>query len=32
MKRDAKVMPHGPRQENRARRLDLFCHIPGDRN
>ena len=28
----AKVMPHRPRQENGARRLDLFRHIPGDGN
>ena len=28
----AKVMPHRPRQENGARCLDLFRHIPGDGN
>jgi hypothetical protein len=30
MKRHAKVMAHGPRQENRAGRFDFFRHIPSD--
>ena len=32
MKRDAEVMPHWPRQENRTRSLDLFRHVAGDGN
>ena len=28
----AKVMPHRPRQENSAGRLDFFRHIPGHSN
>ena len=32
VKRDAKVVAHGPRKKNCARRLDLFRHISSDGN
>jgi hypothetical protein len=32
MKRDAKVMAHGPRQKNSTRCFDLFRHISSDGN
>jgi hypothetical protein len=32
VKRDTKVVAHGPRQKNSAGRFDLFPHISSDSN
>jgi hypothetical protein len=32
VKRDAKVVAHGPREKNCARRFDLFRHVSSDGN